>query len=110
MPYNVSNSSRKYWPDLDLSQRIVRLLGELREIDKALGNAFGATALQLPQPSQVSTLWALKRYEDALDALVCAWVGCQYVEGTAVAYGDDSSAIWVPAERQAAQIGPLLHG
>ena len=38
----------------------------------------------------------LKRYEDALDALVCAWVGTRYVEGHADHYGDDDAAIWIP--------------
>jgi predicted RNase H-like nuclease len=38
----------------------------------------------------------LKRYEDALDALVCAWVGAKYLLGEAVAYGDGTAAIWVP--------------
>jgi predicted RNase H-like nuclease len=36
----------------------------------------------------------LKRYEDALDAVVCAWVGIQYLEGKARAYGDATSAVW----------------
>jgi predicted RNase H-like nuclease len=38
----------------------------------------------------------LKRYEDSLDALVCACVGAKYLEGSAVPYGDNTAAIWVP--------------
>jgi predicted RNase H-like nuclease len=39
----------------------------------------------------------LKRYEDGLDALLCAWVGIKYLDGDVVAYGDDTAAIWVSA-------------
>lgn len=98
VPYKVSKS-RRYWPDLDRSQRTARLLGEFRAIHETLETALGCTGLELP--SQVHSLAALKRHEDVLDALVCAWVGRQYVEGNAVAYGDDSSTIWVPPERKA---------
>lgn len=38
----------------------------------------------------------LKRYEDSLDALVCAWAGAKYLEGAAMPYGDATAAIWVP--------------
>jgi predicted RNase H-like nuclease len=38
----------------------------------------------------------LKRYEDSLDILVCAWVGAKYLKGEALPYGDDTAAIWVP--------------
>jgi hypothetical protein len=31
-----------------------------------------------------------------IDALVCAWVGMKYLAGEAVAYGDETAAIWVP--------------
>ncbi len=39
---------------------------------------------------------SLKRYEDALDALVSAWVGIQHIEKRSHAYGDQLAAIWVP--------------
>jgi predicted RNase H-like nuclease len=41
----------------------------------------------------------MKAFEDALDAVVCAWVGACVMDGKAVAYGDDVSAIWVPEIR-----------
>jgi predicted RNase H-like nuclease len=37
-----------------------------------------------------------KTYEDALDALVSAWVGMKYLEGNATPYGDSTAAIWIP--------------
>jgi predicted RNase H-like nuclease len=39
---------------------------------------------------------ALKAYEDALDAIVCAWVGVCALEGRATPLGNELSAIWVP--------------
>ena len=50
----------------------------------------------LPGPNSCKTLAGLKSYEDALDALVCAWVGTEYLAGRATAYGDCDAAIWVP--------------
>jgi predicted RNase H-like nuclease len=38
----------------------------------------------------------LKGYEDAIDAVVCAWIGCEFLAGRCVAYGDMESAIWLP--------------
>lgn len=38
----------------------------------------------------------LKRHEDALDALICAWVGVQYLAGSIRAFGDEDAAIWTP--------------
>ncbi len=35
-----------------------------------------------------------------LDGLVCAWTGLCYAAGAAEAFGDEDSAIWVPAVRE----------
>jgi predicted RNase H-like nuclease len=43
------------------------------------------------------TTAALKRYEDALDALVCGWVGIEYLGGRCTAFGDTAAAIWTPS-------------
>ena len=37
----------------------------------------------------------MKRYEDSLEVLVCAWVGAKYFEGEVVPYRDGIAAIWV---------------
>jgi len=34
--------------------------------------------------------------EDAIDALVCAWVGIAYLEDRVVSYGDATAPIWSP--------------
>lgn len=40
----------------------------------------------------------LEKYytEDALDSLVCAWAGTEYLCGRCQPYGDDTAAIWIP--------------
>jgi len=52
--------------------------------------------LVLPCSDTVPSLSHLKRYEDALDGLVSAWVGIEYLEGRAQAYGHATAAVWVP--------------
>ena len=57
--------------------------------------------LPLPAPGSAGPLAGLKRYEDALDALVCAWVATLYLDGKGMAYNgaDPTAAIWVPGGR-----------
>jgi predicted RNase H-like nuclease len=95
LPYKVSKSTR-YWQTASIQQRTANLLVQFADIDAALQRCFGATNIELPTPAAVRRLSHLKPYEDALDALSCAWVATQCVEGTATPYGDETSAIWVP--------------
>ncbi len=57
----------------------------------------------LPKPAVLSRAKyrgaPYKGYEDALDALVCAWVALQFFKGTCYAYGDKTSCIWIPGKR-----------
>lgn len=100
VPYKAAKLAR-YWPDLDRAQRLRRLLREWRAILGALDRKIDGVAIPLPRTASGLSLATLKRYEDALDAVVCAWVGTMYAEGQVTAYGDDASAIWVPvAERR----------
>jgi predicted RNase H-like nuclease len=100
VPYKVAKLAR-YWPDLDRARRLRRLLREWRAILAALARRIDGVAIPLPRAASALSLAALKRYEDALDAVVCAWIGTMYAEGKVKAYGDDASAIWVPvAERR----------
>ena len=93
--YKVSRSL-KYWPGSSVPERVSKLLSELKNINRVLGAVFGGAPVPLPRSREISTLAALKRYEDALDALVCAWVGSRFAEGKARGYGDDLATIWVP--------------
>lgn len=100
IPYKVQKSSR-YWPHINLRERIVRLLAQFADIHAAICAEIDGVSLALPTPTAVLSLSSLKRYEDALDALVCGWVAAQFAQGNAMAYGDATAAIWVPQpERQ----------
>ncbi|UFW80699.1 DUF429 domain-containing protein [Rhizobium sp. SU303] len=50
----------------------------------------------LPLPSRDARGHELKAFEDAIDAVVCAWVGACVTGGRARAFGDRESGIWVP--------------
>jgi len=97
VPYKVGKSI-SYWPTLTLKERIEKLHTEFVAIHKKLTVCFGPLNVPLPEPLNVQTLASLKRYEDTLDALVCAWVGVQFLEGRTVALGDDTAAIWCPRD------------
>ena len=95
LPYKVSRS-RRYWPDRTPAERRANLLAQFEEILMALSVEIHEIPIELPEPNSGVSTSGLKRYEDSLDALVCAWVGAKYLEGDAEPYGDDAAAIWVP--------------
>jgi predicted RNase H-like nuclease len=71
VPYKISKSKR-YWPEADVSTRIASLLREFRCILNAMVDLLGQIPIKLPDPAEVPTFTSLKRYEDVLDALICA--------------------------------------
>ncbi len=95
LPYKVSRS-RKYWPGSTPAERRANLLDQFRRILSALTQEVRGIPIELPDASSTVPTSGLKRYEDSLDALVCAWVGAKYLEGDAIPYGDHTAAIWVP--------------
>jgi predicted RNase H-like nuclease len=72
-------------PKISLVDRRRRILKEWDRIISRLSRNIDGIVLPLPSTSAKGSL---KRYEDALDALICAWVGIEYLEGRAVPYGD----------------------
>ena len=96
VPYKSGGTAR-YWPELSLPERADRLIAEFECIHAGLSNVIHEIPDFLPKAPYIGTLSSLKRYEDALDALVCAWVGTRYFEGFADPYGDKNAAIWVPS-------------
>ena len=96
VPYKVANA-RKHWPDRSAEERSTLLRSELKGIEAALVRELGPLPFSVPGPEQPVPTRALKAYEDALDAVVSAWVGVLYLEGKAVALGDASGAVWCPA-------------
>ena len=96
-PYKVSRSLQ-YWKSERLSAagRIERLLHQFGQIRVALKEQIGAIDLPLPEPNKVASLSALKSWEDCLDALICAWVGMEHLQGRSQGLGDSTAAIWCP--------------
>ena len=92
--YKVSRSGR-YWPGKSAEARVGLLLDNFAHIERALRSAIQGIDVPWP-PARGMTLAGLKRYEDALDALVCAWVGIRYLNEASEPLGDETAAIWVP--------------
>ncbi len=95
VPYKIARTLR-YWPDLGRQERAEGIIRELKGIHEGLSRVIDEIPPFLPGLPYTGTLGSLKRHEDALDSLVCAWVGARYLEGRAEAFGDDDAAIWVP--------------
>jgi predicted RNase H-like nuclease len=103
--YKVSKRAA-YWPQLTPVQRRSALLQEwarivdlLDERIKGVKDAMGAL-----EPDAAGH--RLKAYEDVLDAIVCAWVGVCVLEGNALPFGDEESAIWVPRSPASRHVPP----
>ena len=95
VPYKVGKAST-YWRGASIPERIGRLLDEFATIQRGLEPHIDAMAIRLHCADDVKTLSALKPVEDALDALVCCWVGRAYLAGTAYPLGDETAAVWCP--------------
>jgi predicted RNase H-like nuclease len=95
--YKVARS-KKYWPDLNVQERIERLVRKFNQILQALNQDIDGIRLPIPSVDDVRSLAYLKRFEDALDALICGWMGIQYFQGGARSVGDATAAIWIPQE------------
>jgi predicted RNase H-like nuclease len=89
VPYKAGNRSR-YWPDLSTAARKEALLEQWKEIVAALEKKVGK--IDIPINDGVN----LKAVEDAIDAIICAWVGYEYANGRAACLGDEDAAIWTP--------------
>jgi hypothetical protein len=68
----------------------MRLLAQFNTVYDALRAELGAIAIPLPPPASVASLASLKRYEDALDALVCGSHDERH-SGQPTAVGQDSA-------------------
>ncbi len=98
LKYKVSKL-QKYWPALESEQRWMAVTQNLARLRSALDKRLAGVAKWLPSAKSLNRnkpVSRLKGYEDALDAIVCAWIGCEFLAGRCVAYGDGGSAIWLP--------------
>lgn len=86
-----------YWPNEDKSKRMAKLLAVLRSIHGELSRCISGIGFEVPETADKFSM--LKPIEDKIDALVCAWVGIQVLEGKAVPYGDEEAAIWLPSRQ-----------
>jgi predicted RNase H-like nuclease len=95
VPYKIAKA-RKYAKSCR-ADAVRDVLNQWRRILDALGRVIAGIALPIPADGSAAHL---KRYEDALDALLCAWVGIEYLAGRAKAYGDPTAAIWTPSSNR----------
>ena len=92
IPYKLARRQR-YWRSKNAAERlkeirlswdiILHFLNERLEFDLAID-------------CEGQSLQSWKAWEDVIDAVVCCWVGIEWLAGEAQPYGDESSAIWVP--------------
>ncbi len=95
LKYKVSKA-RIYWPDEPREKRGLKLREKWREIVSHLAKEIKGVDDLMPKLGDAAAGWEMKSYEDALDAVVCAYVAICCVEGRASPFGDEDSAIWIP--------------
>ena len=94
--YKIGNSKR-YWPHFDREKRLENIIENLEAVRAKLTVIDG---IDFKVPKDAQGFSSLKPVEDKIDALVCAWVGIQVLEGRAMAIGNDEACIWLPADLQ----------
>jgi predicted RNase H-like nuclease len=95
LPYKVSKR-RTYWRGASHDVWKHNLVEEWAKILGALQREIADVSILLPAHPEELKFSELKRFEDAIDAVVCAWTAALFVDGSATALGDESAAIWVP--------------
>lgn len=95
LKYKVSKSSH-YW-DCSIEDRKRLLVRQWSDIIQRLQQEVDGIELQFPAAPEQLSLQHLKRYEDAIDGLVCAWMATKYLAKDATPLGDGTAAIWIPA-------------
>lgn len=98
LPYK-QGKTRNYWPTETPAGRRTKLFEAWRRIVADLDQEVPSASDVLQLPPLEAPSWQLKAFEDMLDAVLCVWVGICLVEGTAVPFGDDTSAIWIPRSK-----------
>jgi predicted RNase H-like nuclease len=104
VPYKVGKTG-SYWPGRAHAERLALVRAQLWRIAERLDVVVAGTLDAFATLVEGRrTLSGLKQAEDVLDAIVSAWVGVAALAGAAEPFGDEVSAIWVPAARQMAAI------
>ncbi|NTE55397.1 DUF429 domain-containing protein [Agrobacterium tumefaciens] len=95
LPYK-QGKTRNYWPTETPANRRTKLFETWRAIVACLDEEVPGASEVLQLPPLEAPSWQLKAFEDMFDAVICAWIGICAFEGTAMPFGDDTSAIWIP--------------
>jgi predicted RNase H-like nuclease len=95
LPYKAGKL-RNYWPALPPEERRIRLYRQWSEVVTLLDVEIRGVAAAFPGLGSGASGAERKAYEDALDAVVCAWVAICALQGRARPFGDQQSAIWIP--------------
>lgn len=95
VPYKALNT-QTYWPGLPPAVRRRKLVNEWQAILWRLAQYVVGIDIPLPENPEKWTFRRLRRFEHAIDALVCAWMATQFFDRTARRMGDTAAAIWIP--------------
>jgi predicted RNase H-like nuclease len=98
LPYKAAKV-RIYWQSASPQQRRENLYRQWTQIIALLESEIAGVTIAFPQIEVTASGRQVKAFEDSLDAVVCAWIGVCALQGRAVAFGDQDSAIWIPAPR-----------
>lgn len=91
-----ASSTQTYWPGLSGATRFQLLVQQWRSILWRLGKHASGIEVPLPRSPEHWNFSRLKRFENAINALACAWMAAQFLAGALRRIGDDAAAIWVP--------------
>jgi predicted RNase H-like nuclease len=91
--------TNQYWPGLVSADRRANLFEQWNKIIDLLQKEITGVEMVLPKMVLEAGGREVKAFEDALDAIVCAWIGICALEGRASPFGDADSAIWIPNPR-----------
>jgi predicted RNase H-like nuclease len=98
LPYKASKV-RSYWPAATPTERRVLLYRQWSEIVTLLEGQMAGVMAALPTLEINASGTEIKAYEDTLDSIICAWVAICALQGRAMPFGDENSAIWIPTRR-----------
>ena len=109
LPYKLARAGRYDRNDSPFRRR-ARLLRTWERIVAALEEEIPNIRDFLPAGLAAFRPVRLKAVEDTLDALICAWVGSEFLRGRAESFGDADAAIWIPKARSNAGDAPTAPG
>jgi predicted RNase H-like nuclease len=92
VPYKLSRRAR-YWPGASPGDRLKKIAESWEHIMRCLNERM---LIDFAVDCTGKPLQFWKAWEDTIDAVVCCWVGLEWLAGRTRPYGDELAAIWVP--------------